>query len=245
MENNTTAPTSLHPVLWIAGIAVTLLSLVGIASLTGLLPAKSAPPPPQPPVVAAAAVPPPAPVTAPAATAAPPVAAVPAAMQPAVAATRHKTAKRKMEPDNAPGPIAALPPPAGAGVPPDYVPPPTAATALPVAPPCHNCGVIADIRQITHEGQGTGLGAIAGGVFGGALGNNVGGGSGRTLATIAGAVGGGLLGNTIEKSQRQTVSYQISVRMEDGTTQILDAGSMPSWRIGDQVKLINGGIVSR
>ena len=35
-----TPSSSLHPVLWIAGISVTLLSLAGIASLTGLLPAR-------------------------------------------------------------------------------------------------------------------------------------------------------------------------------------------------------------
>ena len=34
---------ALHPVFWMAGISVTLLSLAGIASLTGLLPARPAP----------------------------------------------------------------------------------------------------------------------------------------------------------------------------------------------------------
>ena len=243
MENNTTAPSSsLHPVLWVAGISVTLLSVVGIASLTGLLPTKSAP---QAPLVAEAPAAPP-PATVPAATATPATAPAPAATQPAAAvpAARQKVAKRKSEPDKATGPIAATPPPAGAGVPPDYVPS-AASAAQPVAPPCRNCGVVADVRQVTHEGQGTGLGAIAGGVVGGALGSNVGRGNGRTLATIAGAVGGGLLGNQVEKSQRETVSYQISVRMDDGTTQVIDASTTPSWRIGDQVKLLNGGLVAR
>jgi uncharacterized protein YcfJ len=36
-------------------------------------------------------------------------------------------------------------------------------------------------------------------VVGGLLGNQVGGGNGKTLATIAGAVGGGFLGNEIAK----------------------------------------------
>jgi uncharacterized protein YcfJ len=36
-------------------------------------------------------------------------------------------------------------------------------------------------------------------VVGGLLGNQVGGGKGKTLATIAGAVGGGYLGNEIAK----------------------------------------------
>ena len=40
-----------------------------------------------------------------------------------------------------------------------------------------------------------GVGAVVGGL----LGNQVGGGNGKTLATIAGAVGGGYLGNEIAK----------------------------------------------
>lgn len=43
------------------------------------------------------------------------------------------------------------------------------------------------------------LGIATGAVIGGLLGHQVGGGNGRTLATIAGAVGGGYLGNEVEK----------------------------------------------
>ena len=68
---------------------------------------------------------------------------------------------------------------------------------------------------------------------------------GRTLATIAGVVGGGMLGNSIEKSKRQTVSYEVTVRMEDGTNRLIDSESMPSWHIGDKVKVVGGAIVSR
>lgn len=45
-----------------------------------------------------------------------------------------------------------------------------------------------------HQIAGTAIGAIAGGL----LGNQVGGGKGKTLATVAGAVGGGYAGNRIE-----------------------------------------------
>ncbi len=48
-SSNSSSP--LHPIFWIAGIAVTLFSVVGIASLMGLLPSRSAAPPePAPPV---------------------------------------------------------------------------------------------------------------------------------------------------------------------------------------------------
>jgi uncharacterized protein YcfJ len=48
----------------------------------------------------------------------------------------------------------------------------------------------------------TGVGIAAGAVIGGLLGNQVGGGRGRTLATVAGAVGGGYFGNEVEKRTR-------------------------------------------
>jgi uncharacterized protein YcfJ len=46
---------------------------------------------------------------------------------------------------------------------------------------------------------GTVIGAVAGGV----LGNQVGGGRGKTLATVAGAAGGGYAGNQVQKNMQQ------------------------------------------
>ncbi|MCK9389707.1 MAG: glycine zipper 2TM domain-containing protein [Sulfuritalea sp.] len=232
---------SLHPLLWVAGISVTLLSLVGIAALTGFLPARTAPAPERSAIVATTpAVEPPA-----VAVVAPPPVALPQAPQAAAskppAPIQTKTAKRKVE-QNLPAGQAAMPPPYAGGVPPDYVPPAAAAHA---PSPCIDCGVIANVREVTREGKGSGAGAVIGGLAGGVLGSNVGRGNTRTLATIAGAVGGGLLGNSVEKSQSKTVGYQITVRFEDGTTRLIESDTMPSWRIGDKVKLVNGAIVSR
>ena len=50
-----------------------------------------------------------------------------------------------------------------------------------------------------HQIAGTAIGAIAGGL----LGNQIGGGKGKTLATVAGAVGGGYAGNRIEAHQQR------------------------------------------
>ena len=51
---------------------------------------------------------------------------------------------------------------------------------------------------------GTAIGAVAGGV----LGNQIGGGSGRTLATVAGVAAGGYAGNQVQKNlqEKNTVS---------------------------------------
>lgn len=50
-----------------------------------------------------------------------------------------------------------------------------------------------------HRIAGTAIGAVAGGL----LGNQIGGGKGKTLATVAGAVGGGYAGNRIEASRQK------------------------------------------
>ena len=242
-----TKSSALHPVFWMAGISVTLLSLAGIASLTGLLPARPAPAPERPAIVAtvpAAEPPPTLAAAAPAPAAMPPAQEGPVSKAPAAPAVTHKPAKKKIEKEIPPGP-AAMPPPLASGVPPDYVPPPEAAPAPPAAPACANCGVVANVRQVTREGQGTGAGAIVGGLAGGALASNIGRGNTRTLATIAGAVGGGLLGNSIEKSQRKTVAYEIIVRMEDGSSRTIASETVPPWRIDEKIRLVNGAIVAR
>lgn len=50
-----------------------------------------------------------------------------------------------------------------------------------------------------HRIAGTAIGAVVGGL----LGNQVGGGKGKTLATVAGAVGGGYAGNKIEQHNQK------------------------------------------
>lgn len=50
--------------------------------------------------------------------------------------------------------------------------------------------------------QNSPVGIGVGAVIGGLLGNQVGGGNGKTLATIAGAVGGGYIGNEIAKKNQ-------------------------------------------
>jgi len=241
-----TSSSSLHPVLWIAGISVTVLSLAGVAALTGYLPAKADPVAARPAIVAAAPVTdlvPAAVATAPVAAAPAPAAAVPAAAGKPAAVSHQKAAKRKVEETTLATPAPAPYPVAG-GVPPDYVPPPVAAST-PAVPPCLDCGVVANVRQVTNEAKPSGAGAVIGGLAGAVLGSNIGRGNTRTVASIAGAIGGGLLGNSIEKSRSQTTGYEVSLRMEDGSTRTIAADTMPSWRIGDKVRLVSGAIVSR
>lgn len=107
---------------------------------------------------------------------------------------------------------------------------------------CRECGVVQSIRPITREGQGSGMGAVAGSVVGGVLGNQVGRGRGRDAATVVGAIGGAVAGHQIEKSQRTTTTYEITVRFDDGSMRVFNQEQQPYWRQGDRVRVYNGAL---
>nr|WP_315260000.1 glycine zipper 2TM domain-containing protein [uncultured Duganella sp.] len=98
-----------------------------------------------------------------------------------------------------------------------------------------------DSIQIMQSRGGSGVGAVTGGLIGGLLGNQVGSGSGRTAATLAGAVGGAVVGNNVENNRAAgKEEYQISVRMDNGDTRIIQQDSVYDLRVGNRVRLIDG-----
>ncbi|WP_288380771.1 glycine zipper 2TM domain-containing protein [uncultured Massilia sp.] len=109
---------------------------------------------------------------------------------------------------------------------------------------CSNCGNVESVREIKQRAQGSGLGAAGGAVIGGLLGNQIGGGSGRTIATAAGAIGGAVVGNQVEGNMKATVSYEIRVRLDDGTLRTFRQSSAPAWRSGDRVRIVKGKLRS-
>ncbi|HZX32796.1 MAG TPA: glycine zipper 2TM domain-containing protein [Rhodocyclaceae bacterium] len=256
MENITKTT---HPLILVAAASVTIASLAAAAHFTGLLPSRSneAPVPP----TAAVSAPAPAAVSAPAAVQPPPAPVVAQAEAPArepsrpaakpqaqrhasnvgapdrrndegprVAGTTHRVSTNNAGIDVIPSsqaPVAAAQPPA-----------PAPAVAPPV---CHECGTVENVREVVAKGEGSPVGAIAGGVLGGLLGHQVGRGSGKDLATIAGAVGGAFAGHEVEKNVRTTKQYQVEVRFDDGAVRSFTLPSA-TWRNGDRVRLANGGL---
>jgi outer membrane lipoprotein SlyB len=109
---------------------------------------------------------------------------------------------------------------------------------------CSNCGNIESIREITTRARGSGVGAGAGAILGGLLGNQIGSGRGRTLATAAGAVGGAVMGNQVEGNMHAYHSYEIRVRLDDGTLRTFHQRSVPAWRNGDRVRIVKGTLHS-
>ena len=109
---------------------------------------------------------------------------------------------------------------------------------------CSNCGNVESVRTIKHRAQGSGLGAAGGAVLGGLLGNQVGSGSGRTIATAAGAIGGAVVGNQVEGNMKATTTYEIRVRLDNGTVRTFNQSKAPAWRSGDRVKIVKGRLRS-
>ena len=65
-----------------------------------------------------------------------------------------------------------------------------------------------------------------------------------TLDPLNFGVAGGLAGNEIEKRVKTVKSYEVTVRLEDGSSRVVREATLPAWHAGDRVKLVDGAIRS-
>jgi outer membrane lipoprotein SlyB len=210
METNTK---KLHPLLAAAAGSLIIFSAVGVAAITGILPTSKGSVTEQSPVAAAETQ------QAPAAV---PEAPAPVKPKP----VKKHVAKKLPEPAQAPAPVAY------AGY-----PPLAQAPQAPVVKP-GLLGTVQSVREVTKAGDAKGVGAVGGGVAGAVLGHNIG--EHNKLVTILGAAGGALLGNQIEKQTRATRHWELTVRYDDGTSQVFNSDTQPYWHQGDRVRLLEG-----
>jgi outer membrane lipoprotein SlyB len=127
-----------------------------------------------------------------------------------------------------------------------------APSAVPVAPVTQSPAMYqstqyGQVRAINvvqaQSGHAGAAGAVLGAVAGGALGNMVGGGNGRTAATVGGAVLGGVAGHRIAENRAGgTDVYRVDVQFDDGHTQSFDFQQLNGLQVGDRVKLQDGQI---
>jgi outer membrane lipoprotein SlyB len=116
----------------------------------------------------------------------------------------------------------------------DAVPAP-AAPAQPRTVNRARVGEVVAIDPIRTRPKGSGVGAVAGGVVGGLIGNKV---IGGTAATVIGAAGGAVAGNNLERNHREGVAgYHVHVRLDNGTTRIVDQTQVGGLRVGDRVRV--------
>ena len=215
MDNK--ARSALHPVLTVAAIAVTVFSAVGVATLTGMIPQSRGTTVEAAP---AAELMQPAPAVAPAPVVAAPKPKPVVKKKPAV----RTSVQEPIYTELAQAPQAIEP-------------------AKPVAQP-GVLGMVESVREVKQPGEAKGLGVVAGGVAGAVLGHQVGSGRGNTLATLLGAVGGAVAGNHVEKQARAEKRWDVTVRLDDGSTQTFSSPTEPMWRAGDRVRLHEGQLLN-
>lgn len=111
------------------------------------------------------------------------------------------------------------------------------------APVCYDCGTVSSVDTVQLQGDTNGVGAVGGAVVGGVVGHQFGNGKGKTAMTALGAIGGALAGNQIEKTQRRSVRYDVSVRMEDGSTRTVSYNTVPPFSSGDRVRVSGDSLI--
>ncbi|MFP3550765.1 glycine zipper 2TM domain-containing protein [Paraburkholderia sp. SIMBA_049] len=230
VTNSIAQRSRIHPLIAGAAVSVILASVTGVAAMTGILPVSRATTPANEQVAPAVAQAASAPLAATQQTGvvqqtnAAQQVAQPVAQQAETEAPKpvHHTRKPRV----APAPQYANGDYSQASAQP-------AGTRQVAADPY--AGEVVAVNAVQSPEPTTGLGAVGGAVAGGLIGNQFGGGRGRILATVVGAVGGGVAGNGIEHAVRKQTSYQVQVRMQDGTYRNFTYPTQPQVQVGQRV----------
>jgi len=115
---------------------------------------------------------------------------------------------------------------------------------------CADCGIVTRINQVASgrsapSATGAVLGGIVGAVAGHEISDHTGGSRGnKNIAAAAGAVGGALAGNQIQKNVTSD-TYDISVRMDDGRTIVVNQRDLGGIRENTYVRVVNGKVILR
>lgn len=217
----------IHPLIAAAAVAVILVSGTGIAAITGWLPtsrAVSAPPE----------------QSASAAMLGAQTASAPVTAAPAISTSRSQSSEVATEAPRHHHVVKVTPTQAGA-----YENAGAYNGAAPrTAAYDPNAGEVVAVNAVQAPEPTTGIGAVGGAIAGGLLGTQIGNGRGRTLATIAGAVGGGLAGNGIEHEVRKGTTYQVQVRMQDGSYRNFNYPTQPSFQPGEHVRVVGDSLAA-
>jgi outer membrane lipoprotein SlyB len=119
---------------------------------------------------------------------------------------------------------------------------------------------IVDIRNISEVRESSGGGAVVGAILGGIIGNQIGrsddhssyrgrgysrhrsrghdNDGARAVATVGGAIIGGVIGNELDRgTSEQRVVTEVTIRLNNGQTQIVQMNNPGQFRVGDRVRV--------
>lgn len=106
-------------------------------------------------------------------------------------------------------------------------------------------GVVESVREVTIEGTKSPVGAGAGAVVGGIAGSTVGGGRGSVVGATVGAVLGGVGGAVAEEAITRQKGLEITVKLDSGRMIAITQAADEEFRVGDRVRVLSGGGVTR
>ncbi len=103
-------------------------------------------------------------------------------------------------------------------------------------------GTITSIRNVKIEGSSTG-GTLVGAAAGGLLGNQIGGGSGKTAATVGGALLGGAAGSHAGKAVTSKQGLEIQVKLDGGgsVSIVQEYNPKEPFAQGERVRVLTNG----
>lgn len=102
----------------------------------------------------------------------------------------------------------------------------------------YNQGVVDRIELVRKGDSNNIAGTIIGGIAGGLIGHQIGGGSGQTAATILGGVGGAVAGREVQNRTRgANEAFRVTVRMDNGRTEVVTQDDISDLRTGDRVRV--------
>jgi len=111
---------------------------------------------------------------------------------------------------------------------------------------CYDCGTVTrvEVASTTSSNVPNATGAVLGGLVGAAAGHELAKNSStgkQNTATVAGAVAGAVAGNAIQNhAQANNSTYNVYVRMDNGTTTVVTQNDLGGIREGSLVRVDNG-----
>ena len=107
----------------------------------------------------------------------------------------------------------------------------------------YQSGVVDRIEVIRKGDSNNIAGTVIGGIAGGLIGHQIGGGSGQTAATIVGSVGGAVAGREVQQRTRGAgETFRVSVRYDNGAVETIRQDDIRDLRTGDRVRIEGGRI---
>lgn len=104
---------------------------------------------------------------------------------------------------------------------------------------------VENVRDVMIEGTKTPIGAGAGAIIGGVAGGNRGGQNASAIGQVLGGVVGGLIGAVTEEGITRQAGYEITIKFDDGKMIAVAQGADEKFAVGDRVRVVTGGGVTR